>query len=645
MLPTPDPEFAGTTRNGRFTNIGGNIDEDWETIDILPEHNSPASILRYSCDSLLGTVTYTLETKQYGVVQRDASEIQLLLEQLNTFFPTTSFPTLPQREWGNSLRSIGETVQEFGLTAVYTTTAGVGATLGVGAQLVENVTTYIAGEKDENDKDDQGRRFPGDEATRLEGNAGEEDGTSLEPSGTTTDPTTDTTTDPTTDTTALVPPPFPAPDDYVSAYEEHMNIMCAGLTSFMCSLASIEHVWDSSLMNTFLGSPAQERQTVLAEHFLLQPLPSVQVIIGRGESFELAVVIDEEEGVAIWDFYVAEQDIGFEVSFQAHGSENDEDMENAENTGESDATNEGTNEGIKEGEPQQTGKHNGGVVVPFAKYPTEMCNATRHVVGRYAPGTPGTVLFKWDNTNSLVRGRTLHRIVEVVDQNMLQAATRAAEDEERMYVLQQEEHKRNQETQRALQEMNRTGGTMVTQRGGGGTENNVVQFLTTRLEAMEDMVGLMTAKRDQTSAMLMIERQNRTETELLLRDTHARLEQERKEVFVSRSKIATLNEQLERARGELVQQTSLAVDRAARLKTMDVEFTTLRREHDVLLDEKRAWTFSKLDLEAKTEEARVVTQLREKIADVEDLLTSRNAEVAEARRTVRGSAVMVLETV
>jgi hypothetical protein len=155
---------------------------------------------------------------------------------------------------------------------------------------------------------------------------------------------------------------------------------------------------------------------------------------------------------------------------------------------------------------------------------------------------------------------------------------------------------------------------------------------------------LMTAKRDQTSAMLMIERQNRTETELLLRDTHARLEQERKEVFVSRSKIATLNEQLECARGELVQQTSLAVDRAARLKTMDVEFTTLRREHDVLLDEKRAWTFSKLDLEAKTEEARVVTQLREKIADVEDLLTSRNAEVAEARRTVRGS-VMVVETV
>jgi len=131
----------------------------------------------------------------------------------------------------------------------------------------------------------------------------------------------------------------------------------------------------------------------------------------------------------------------------------------------------------------------------------------------------------------------------------------------------------------------------------------------------------------------MIERQNRSDTENLLRDTHARLEEVRLIKATLKSNETLLTEELERTKSALVMQTSLAENRLTRLNAMSNELTTLRREHDVLSDEKRAWSFSKLDLQAKTEEGKLVTQLRNKVAEVEDLSKQYIHELEETRKT------------
>ena len=669
-LPLPDPNYAGTTINGVRTQLPS-IDDDWENLTLPDSNVFAASIIGFASNSLLSTVTYTLESK-YGTIQRDASDIQALLDNLIQRFPKTSFPQLPQREWGNQLRSIGETVQEFGSTVVYTGTT-------FGEKLVFNVATLVGVGEMEIDHDEPGRRFPGDGDGDGDGklSKGESPTGGESPGGESPTRGGSSETKEPGKTEALVPPPFPAPDDHVSAYEEHMNIMCAGLTSFLCSLASIEHVWSSDLVDTFLGAPPLARVPVRAEHFLLQPLPSVRHQIGRGEEFELAMVVDDDDSWIIWDFYVEDNvDIGFEVSFQAHDQEL-EDEDEDENEEESSKTEQQQRkeeekpraveeekegeEGEEEKEEKEEKKHEeknrkeeeeeeeeekeeeGGVVVPYVRYPTESCNATKHVVGRYGPGRSGTVLLRWDNSPSLVRGRVLHRVVEVVDGGMLEAAEAAAEDEERIGRHQREEKQRDQETRRAME---MTGGMMVVGAGGGGgqhSEETLRGMLMKRLESMEDMVASMTAKRDQATALLMMERQTRTETELLLRDTHGRLESLRMEMTQSRSRTSSLQQEFERTKGELSQQTSLAETRNQRVMESERELVKIRREHDSLLDEKRAWSFSKLDLAARADEAELVTSLREQLADAEDTSLRSLHEVEEARSLQRSLQTQVIQ--
>ena len=651
-LPLPNPDYAGTTINGIRT-ASPQISDDWETLSSPPATLAPASIISFSCDHLLSTVTYTFESK-YGCIQRDASEIQILLDNLIQRYPTTLLPTLPQREWENQIRSIGETVQEFGVTVLYTTTTA-------GVQLVNNVTTYVGGEEENQtgETSENGRRYLENSTASLTTTSATDEETKETQATQATQETQETqetkeqkptnTSTPTlsTDTTALVPPPFPAPDDHVSAYEEHMNIMVAGLNSFMCSLASIHHIWSSNLVQIFLGASINTtREKILAEHFLLQPLPSVQVEIGRGDNFELAIVIDEDDGCVIWDFYVEENDIGFEVCFQPHNDEDEDEDEPFETKNpfkskpklKPDNDNDNDNDNEMKAKNASDMKDDDGIVCHYVRYPTESCNASKHVVGRYEPGIAGTVLLKWDNTNSLVRTRSLHRIVEVVDRNMLDAATRAAEDEERIGRIQREEKIRDQETRKA---MAMTGGTMVLPRDNNYDEN--FQLLQKRLETMEDMIGSMTAKRDQATALLMMERQTRTETELLLRDTHHRLETLRVERSHSRTKTTSLQEEVDKTKADLLQSTSLATAKGIRLQNTEKELIQIRREHDSLLDEKRAWSFSKLDLDARAEEAQLVTHLREQVADAEDNSSRAVKECDEAKEMQRELQKQVIQ--
>ena len=73
---------------------------------------------------------------------------------------------------------------------------------------------------------------------------------------------------------------------------------------------------------------------------------------------------------------------------------------------------------------------------------------------------------------------------------------------------------------------------------------------------MEDMIATMMAKRDQCTAMMMMERQTRIET-VLLRDTHSRLESSRTNLSSARSECARRGG-AGCVRAELSQQSSLA---------------------------------------------------------------------------------------
>ena len=389
------------------------------------------------------------------------------------------------------------------------------------------------------------------------------------------------------------------------------------------------------------------------------------------------MVVEDEDGCVIWDFCVEDdQDIVFSVNFEPNqvvavataapvaAEEEEEEQEQEEEEKVVNAT-------------PSAAVHGGGVVLPPTRFLPNQCNAEHHVYGRCMPGRAGTVHLTWDNASSLVHGRTLSRIVEVVDRGMLAAAAAAAEEAEALEKARLEEVTRDDEVHRAMQliqeRVNQDGteedgaddnangrgasGVSLAQSmfgggsGGGAAaasaakQERVRKLLTKRLESMEDMVATMMAKRDQSTAMMMMERQSRVETEFLLRDTHSRLESSRTNLSSARSECARLREELDAARAELSQQSSLATSRHERLLETEKSMIRLRRERDRLADEKRAWSFSKRDYEraVESEEARAMAELRDKVQDSEEARDDAQREVEEARGLQRGLQSQVVQ--
>ena len=561
-------------------------------------------------------------------VKRTLSEFQNMLAQLEFRFPKTAMPVIPSRRWGNQIKSIRDTVDGWGGTiggAVMTAGTAAGA---AGVAVVSSVLDSIS----TNNSNDSTDMMTANEATEVSGRSAQPEPPSLLPSESGADTETNIVAD-------------------ITAYQEYMNEMCAGLTSVLHSLACMQHVWSSAIVQDFLDANTPQLNDE-AEKFLLDPLPRARVQIARSDAYELAMVIDDSDGCVVWDFYVEnEKDISFSVNFEPVEENRDSDSPT---------------------HPLSNDSVSNGVIVPLTRFLPHECSEENHVYGRYMPGRAGTVHLCWDNGTSLVHSRTLSRVVEVVDQGMIFAAQAAAKEAKALEKANLEEKARDDEVRRAMELIQRsvnidddggmnisagdkswTGSFLQTITSMPTTVNENVEskgkresnLLLRRLESMEDMVATMMAKRDQSTAMMMMERQSRVETEFLLRDTHSRLDSARTELSESRSECVLLREDLDDVRAQLSQQTSLASSRYKRLMDIEKKLSKLQRERDRLADEKRAWSFTKRDYQKALEadEARIMAALREKLEDAEAARDDAQREAADARALQRGFQSQVVQ--